>query len=640
MKKQNNTPSTQKNNSNSSYDWFRGNGGNNKQLSPKEQVKKVLKVLKIIMYILLASLSLAGCIQSFIIKTPGIVGRGMELYSSREDVAPYIKTLVVSKDGSITQDNTKRYWLNRNESNTAIKKAKINALDAIHKQIGDGFYKWKTENNGVRLEDEFGHGFDNFDSLQKFQQDKENKKPSKIDPTATIYKLNGPKNIFAVVGEHSKNKAIASYSTHDVVLPFYFPSSINIKKNKDYSWKKADVVISSERPSNKNDKAWILKQLIFERYIWYYKNSSLYKQAEISYNSLKAVSTVQPANYLSDIVKINNYRKNVANLIQIFGLGKMNYVETNKTDAKTAIKSNPTAKLLNELDDLRNNKISSPLFLFNLPSTNKQRAIYNWSKAWNLGPFYGLFVYPLSKLTLGISNGLPSESSWHGWETIVILFLTVFIVRTLAYGLTFKSTLQQVKQQELSAKRAAIEAKYLQYKGNKQMEQRKRQEMAAMFKKEGVSPLGSIGSVFLTMPIFLSMWKIIGGLAQFKSTNWLGINFSQTSWSQLIYNRGWQYLPLMLVAGIVQGISILLPRILTKRRDKNRINAQQKEALKKANKTQNIMAIVFIVFAIIMSAGIQIYWIFGGIYTIGQNFLNHHIIKYQSKKRKSKKIKA
>ncbi|MCP4356016.1 MAG: hypothetical protein GY793_10395 [Proteobacteria bacterium] len=83
--------------------------------------------------------------------------------------------------------------------------------------------------------------------------------------------------------------------------------------------------------------------------------------------------------------------------------------------------------------------------------------------------------------------------------------IAVIIIRTFAYALTFKSTLQQVKQQELSSKKAAIEAKYEQYKGNKQMEQRKRQEMSEMFKKEGISPLGSIGSIFLTMPIFLAM---------------------------------------------------------------------------------------------------------------------------------------
>ncbi len=95
----------------------------------------------------------------------------------------------------------------------------------------------------------------------------------------------------------------------------------------------------------------------------------------------------------------------------------------------------------------------------------------------------------------------------------------------------------------------------------------------------------------------------------------------------------------MLVAGLVQAISLFTPRLLTKRRDKKRINAQQKAALKKANKTQNIMMVVFIVFAFIFTAGIQIYWIFGGLFTTVQNIVNHFIIKKQSMKKKQRGIK-
>jgi membrane protein insertase Oxa1/YidC/SpoIIIJ len=37
------------------------------------------------------------------------------------------------------------------------------------------------------------------------------------------------------------------------------------------------------------------------------------------------------------------------------------------------------------------------------------------------------------------------------------------------------------------------------------MEARQKQEIAELYKREGVSPLGAIGSVFMTMPIFLSI---------------------------------------------------------------------------------------------------------------------------------------
>ena len=87
---------------------------------------------------------------------------------------------------------------------------------------------------------------------------------------------------------------------------------------------------------------------------------------------------------------------------------------------------------------------------------------------------------------------------------MAIVFI-VFILRALALALTFKSKLQQTKQQELGAKKAIIDAKYAGYKGNKQMEMRQRQEVAELYKKEGVSPLGALGSAFIAMPIFLSI---------------------------------------------------------------------------------------------------------------------------------------
>jgi YidC/Oxa1 family membrane protein insertase len=83
--------------------------------------------------------------------------------------------------------------------------------------------------------------------------------------------------------------------------------------------------------------------------------------------------------------------------------------------------------------------------------------------------------------------------------------IVVVLVRSFAYALSFKSTLQSVKQQEVQAKVAVINAKYEPYKGNKQMDQRKQQEVSELYKKEGVSVFGAFSQIFVTMPLFLSM---------------------------------------------------------------------------------------------------------------------------------------
>ena len=265
------------------------------------------------------------------------------------------------------------------------------------------------------------------------------------------------------------------------------------------------------------------------------------------------------------------------------------------------------------------------------------KPIVTWNQAWTrgMGPFYGLFVWPIAKISVLITN---SMGLMNGWESLISIVIVVFMLRILAFILTFKSVLEQTKQQELQAKKAIIDAKYSSYKGNKQMENRKRQEVSELYKKEGVSPLGALGTVFITMPIFLSIWRVIGGVPHLKSTVWLGINFSKTSYQELL-SGSWQYLPLMIIASISAAISQLFPRLLTRKRDKNRINVHQKEAMKKNNKTQNIVLAVYVIMSLIFSAGIQIYWIIGGVWQVFQTILTHHILVQQKKRKKRQKIK-
>jgi YidC/Oxa1 family membrane protein insertase len=71
--------------------------------------------------------------------------------------------------------------------------------------------------------------------------------------------------------------------------------------------------------------------------------------------------------------------------------------------------------------------------------------------------------------------------------------------------LTYKSVFSQAKQQTLAPKKAKIDAKYAAYKGNKQMEQKKRQETSELYKKNNINMLTPLLSTLVSMPIFLSM---------------------------------------------------------------------------------------------------------------------------------------
>jgi YidC/Oxa1 family membrane protein insertase len=59
--------------------------------------------------------------------------------------------------------------------------------------------------------------------------------------------------------------------------------------------------------------------------------------------------------------------------------------------------------------------------------------------------------------------------------------------------------------QELQFQVSKINAKYAKHEDNKAMKRRKQMEVMALYRKNGVNPLGSIGSIFITMPVFLSI---------------------------------------------------------------------------------------------------------------------------------------
>lgn len=252
-----------------------------------------------------------------------------------------------------------------------------------------------------------------------------------------------------------------------------------------------------------------------------------------------------------------------------------------------------------------------------------QKPIYSWAGAWKLGPFYGLIIWPLSYMINGMMSSMPAMN---GWEGIFAMVIVIIFTRILVTMFTYKSLFASHKQQQLNPKKAKIDAKYEGFKGNREMEQRKRQELSKLYKDNNVSLIEPLKALCISTPIFLAVWRIVQGIPDIKSTTWLGIQFSLTSWQEL-FSGSWQYLPLLLAAGLTQALSHFLPRILNKKRMDERANRAERAALKKANKTQNIVMIVFIVLAVIFEAGVQIYWIISGLWQIMQILIVHHVVK-------------
>lgn len=314
---------------------------------------------------------------------------------------------------------------------------------------------------------------------------------------------------------------------------------------------------------------------------------------------------------------ILTYQNEIVSLLQSIGFGIRKQVYSDET-SENYEPSNTTPfeiEFLSTQNDKANVVVGT--------GAVAQKPITSWADSWRLGPFYGLVVYPLSFMINGMMSDMPKMDGWSG---IIAIVISILVTRVIATLFTYKSLFTSHKQQQLNPKKAKIDAKYEPFKGNREMEQRKRQEISKLYKANNVSMVQPLKSMCISMPIFFAVWRVVQGIPDIKSTTWLGIQFSLTSWRELFAGE-WQYLPLLLMAAGIQALSQLLPRILNNKRMKERSNKAEMAALRKANKTQNIMMVVFIFMSVIFEAGVQIYWIVGGIWQIVQTLAVHHIVK-------------
>ena len=269
---------------------------------------------------------------------------------------------------------------------------------------------------------------------------------------------------------------------------------------------------------------------------------------------------------------------------------------------------------------------------------DNRHIIISWSDAWEYGPFYGLFVWPIAQFSLWVETWI-SWSAFGAWSAILGTIFIVLTLRLLSTLLTVNKFTSQAKTQEIQLKTAEVNAKYAIYdKKNKEMQRKKQAETMAIYKKEGVSPYGSIGTLLLTMPIFLSMWRVISALPAYKIGSLAGIGFGQSAFSALF---GGAAAALLLIIPIVfvQYVSLKAPTWLAKKRKNvKHLDEKTKKAMKKSNRISNIMGIVFILIGLTIPSLLGIYWVVSGVYTIFISLLQHFILLRQAENHRLERL--
>lgn len=257
----------------------------------------------------------------------------------------------------------------------------------------------------------------------------------------------------------------------------------------------------------------------------------------------------------------------------------------------------------------------------------------NWG--FQYGPFFAFFVYPGARLVLEIMYA--TRNWWGGLNALLAIFILLFIIRSITLLISIRSTLQSEMMGEIQGKLAEINAKY---KNVKDMagKSKKQMEINELYKKHKIKPFAMFEQVFVTMPIFLIVYRVITILRPIKTASLFSIwDLGKTPMNEIFQNittTGWVFIFFLMIVVPTQIISQKLPQWLSRKRNYNAtaLSKQGKEQAKKTKMIQNITMVILLFVVVSSPTGIGLYWFLSSTFSIIQAVIIHYFILSRRKK--------
>ncbi|WP_051630116.1 membrane protein insertase YidC [Mycoplasma simbae] len=620
------------------FDYFKHNQNPKQSKNKKEIWKKVWLVVKIVLYILLFALTMAGCIQTMVVKSSNFTGAGTEYYQSKEHISPTVASFKRAKapknDNNLLVGEYYEIFYSPETNYHLAYKNHADVIESLRSQ---------TSNDGG----EYGKSGGFSASVQYLDQ-----KGELVHENQPILKADKESRHLFIASSATKYESVYNQWTQIKVLDPDFKFENLFEKTESGYTIKPDA-LKLTHPEN---SGLVLKKAsLFNIYSDQDGLSSiparkfardvlefLYRETFLDSENYYARVMTSGDTYESLMTSIIDGSKTSLTSEQydlLFNYNKVlkTYLENTKLD-KTGtylpLLDKEGVQKYGDAGEKLYSTIAAESSVLGGPNvggdgaipfaaTEPQIPFYSFASTWSYGPFFSFVIYPIAALTVATRTPLPNAA---GWSTFLVLVLAVVITRLVALAITWKATMSQALQEELRAKKAKIDAKYADFKNNKEMRQRQQQEVADLYKKNGISPMDSILSLIISFPIFIAMWRVIQSVPEMKSTHWLGFDFAALSWRRLLNHGEWWYLFLLLAATVTQVLSMLVPRILNKRKTKH-LTIEQKQALRKSDRMQWIMMAVFLFITLIFVAGVQVYWVITNVWSILQAIAIHYFKK-------------
>jgi YidC/Oxa1 family membrane protein insertase len=208
---------------------------------------------------------------------------------------------------------------------------------------------------------------------------------------------------------------------------------------------------------------------------------------------------------------------------------------------------------------------------------------------------------------------------------VAIILLTV-VVKIVLYPLTKKSFESSAKMSALSPKMKEIQDKY------KNNPQKLNAELAALYKREGVSPLSGCFPILLQMPIFFALYGLLNSFFELRGAGFLEPWIKDLSQPDSI----WNFAPTSILfigsdirlLPILMAVTQIISSKLMQPAGSSGGSSQQQSQMKMMTYA---MPVIFLFVLYDVSSGLLLYWTMTNILSIGQQLYINHRQKVKAK---------
>lgn len=225
---------------------------------------------------------------------------------------------------------------------------------------------------------------------------------------------------------------------------------------------------------------------------------------------------------------------------------------------------------------------------------------------------FGIF-HPLAVISLKAVRWIYR---WVGNWGLAIILLTVGI-RILLFPLVHKSTVSMRKMQKVQPKIKAIQEKYRKNKKDPDVRAKMNQETMALYKQEGVNPVGGCLPTLIQLPILFALYTLFAHAIELRHAPfiWWIVDLSAKD-------------PLYITPVLMTASMWLQQKLAPQAGD-----AQQMKMMR-------FMPLIFGVMFLGFPSGLVLYWLTNNVVTIMQQEITLHLIGERSRGGKKKSTKG